>query len=456
MHEPRAPWFASQDYKPVIVSNRDPLLSLAFDPGADDLNEGALFASKEILISVVKKAYVKTDQNFLVEKSTTFVYKVKFVVRDCNWKLRAVKKKTHGLFHITNCPEQHTCLLDRPTQDHRKISAKMIGCLVAPYVAQTPQLKVSNVITMVNDEYQHLISYMKAWRGEMAGMESTYGNWRTTYNEIPWFLNVMASTNSGCVVVVNVVPHHTDRGTSTFVRAFWCLKAMIDGWQYARPVIFIDGIFLKGKYNGKLLHICRDRRGVCIISDRATGILAAINDERNGFTPPLGVHRFCLHHVRSNFSKKYPGMELKMYMWLAGSTPQIRKHKAYMKKIGEISEKACRWLRAINPALWTISHDTGHAHYGQATTNITESFNGNVRVARFLPVSAMLEFLFYKTVRTVNKERNAVQESMSEGHELCLRTRNKLEKISAKANGHRVETFNRGTACSPLRHKGTV
>ncbi|XP_063940265.1 uncharacterized protein LOC135149197 [Daucus carota subsp. sativus] len=229
MHEPRAPWFTSQDYEPVVVSNRDPLVSLAFDPAADDLNEGALFASKDILISAVKEAHIKTDRNFFVEKSSTSVYKVKCVVRDCNWKLRAAKKKTHGLFQITNCPEQHTCLLDRPTQDHRKISAKMIGCLVAPYVAQTPQLKVSNVITMVNDEYHHLISYMKAWRGKMAGMESTYGNWRTTYNELPRFLNVMASTNPGSVVVVNVVPHHTDRGTSTFVRAFWCLKAMIDG-----------------------------------------------------------------------------------------------------------------------------------------------------------------------------------------------------------------------------------
>ena len=91
-------------------------------------------------------------------------------------------------------------------------------------------------------------------------------------------------------------------------------------------------------------------------------------------------------------------MELKMYMWLAGGTPQIRKHEAYMKKIREISEEALRWLRAINPALWTICFDTGHARYSLATTNITESFNGNVRVARFLPVTTMIEFLFNKTV----------------------------------------------------------
>ena len=84
---------------------------------------------------------------------------------------------------------------------------------------------------MVNDQYHHLISYMKAWRGKMAAMKSTYGNWRSTYDELPRFLNVTASTNAGSVVVVDVVPHHTEGGKfkSTFVRVFWCLKAMIDG-----------------------------------------------------------------------------------------------------------------------------------------------------------------------------------------------------------------------------------
>ena len=313
----------------------------------------------------------------------------------------------------------------------------------------------------------------------MAAMETLYGNWQTTYNELPRFLSVMASTNPGSVMEIDAVPHQTEIGKSVFVRAFWCLKAMIDGWQHARPVISIDGTFLKGKYNGKLLvavgvdannhqypicfalvdeettenwswflrllriHVCRERLGVCIISDRAPGILAAVNDERNGFTEPFGVHRYCLHHVRSNFSKHHPGNELKMYMWVAGRTPQIRKHEAYMKHIARISPQALTYLREINPALWTICHDTGHARYGQATTNVTESFNGNIRQARFLPVTAMMEFLFYKTVRTVNKERNAALESMQEGHELCLRARRMLETNTERANAHHVETFNR-------------
>ncbi|XP_017246987.1 uncharacterized protein LOC108218520 [Daucus carota subsp. sativus] len=361
-------------------------MSLGFDPTTYDLTEGVLFASKELLISAVIQAQIRTDRNYIMEKST-------------------------------------------------------------PQVSQTPQLKVSNIITMVNDEYQHLVSYVKAWRGKMAAMESVYGSWKTTYNELSRFLNVMASTNVGSIFVVEVVPHHIERGTSTFVHAFRCLKASIDGWKNARPVISIDGTFLKGKYNGKLLVAVgvdsnNHQYPICFaLVDGETTELVLVS---TSFTKTC-FHRFCLHHVRSNFSKAYPGKELKMYMWLVGSTPQIRKHDAYMKKIGELSPQALRWLQGINPALWTICHDTGHARYGQATTNITESFNGNVRVTRHLPVTAMIEFLFYKTVRTVNKERNAVLEGLSEGHELCLKTRNQLEKIAAKSNGHRVEKFNRGT-----------
>ena len=102
-----------------------------------DRTEGALFATKEVLIAAVKHAHISTDRNFIVEKSSTQVYKVKCVVSNCKWKLRAAKKKSHGLFQITKCPEIHTCLLDRPTQDHCKISAKMIGYVVAPYVSPT-------------------------------------------------------------------------------------------------------------------------------------------------------------------------------------------------------------------------------------------------------------------------------------------------------------------------------
>ena len=137
VYVPRAAWFGSQQYETEIVSNVDTIMSHGFNPSVDELGVGAMFRNKEVLISAVKEAHIKMNRNFVVQKSTTQKYKVKCTVYDCKWKLRAAKKKQHGMFEITECPETHTCLLDRPTQDHKKISAKMIGSLVAPHVSRT-------------------------------------------------------------------------------------------------------------------------------------------------------------------------------------------------------------------------------------------------------------------------------------------------------------------------------
>ncbi|XP_074377113.1 uncharacterized protein LOC141718634 [Apium graveolens] len=129
---------------------------------------------------------------------------------------------------------------------------------------------------------------------------------------LPMFLEAIMKINPGTIAEIDVVPHAKERGTSVYKRIFWSLKAMMDGWQHARPMISIYGTFLKGGYRGKMLiamgvnsnnhmfplcyglvdeetyenwswflqrlrrHVCRQRTGVCIISDRAASIIFAL------------------------------------------------------------------------------------------------------------------------------------------------------------------------------------
>ena len=342
---------------------------------------------------------------------------------------------------------------------------------------QNPNLPINNVMTMVNDEFQHRVKYCKAWRGKQLAVEEVYGKWSTTYAELPMFMTALAHANPGSAVLIDAVPHERLPFTSVCKRVFWCLKATMDGWKHARPVLSIDGTFLKGPYNGKLLiamgvdgnnhqypvcfglvdeeseanwswflqllrqQVCRERMGVCIISDRAGGILAAVRNPTNGFAPPYGVHRFCLFHLRSNFCSKHPGGELKELVWLAGITPQVKKHNAYMKRIGDISAPALQYLAAINLELWAMCYDVGGARYGQATTNIMEGFNGTIRMARFLPVTAMMEYVFYRIVTIVNKERNRAVAAMQENQQFSARINDTITRYIKKASSHKVTTY---------------
>ena len=54
--------------------------------------------------------------------------------------------------------------------------------------------------------------------------------------------------NPGSYLVLDV-----SQGTNRFRRCFVAFTACINGFKYARPMIFLDGTFLKGRHRGVLL-----------------------------------------------------------------------------------------------------------------------------------------------------------------------------------------------------------
>ncbi|KAL6518338.1 hypothetical protein OROMI_034039 [Orobanche minor] len=270
---------------------------------------------------------------------------------------------------------------------------------------------------------------------------------------------------------------HSNPLKRSFVPKLENKKAGCTNNKHARPVISIDGTFLKGKYNGKLLvamgtdsnnqqypiayglvheestanwswflyhlrlHVCQNRKGVCIIFDRHPGIIEAMKMAESGFVGEWGIHRFCLLHVRSNFCSTYPGGHLKMLCWVTGNTSQLRKFEAAMMQISEINPDAERWLRKIPLEMWTMSHDGGY-RYGQATTNMIESFNGLLRSAHFLPVTAMVEYIYYRSVKLVAQRRTQTLHDLQNGQTYCKKSRELFETVEQKASAHRVIPYN--------------
>ncbi|KAK4403024.1 hypothetical protein Sango_1043100 [Sesamum angolense] len=178
---------------------------------------------------------------------------------------------------------------------------------------------------------------------------------------------------------------------------FWAFKPCIDGFQFCRNVISVDGTHLYTKYKYKLLiaaamdgnqqvlplafavvdeetypswkwflqqlsrHVIRGRRGMCLISDRHAGLIKAVR-EGPDFVSPHGVHRSTA-------------------LWT------IKKQDV----------KAFAYLDAINKEKWTASHDGGW-RCGILTTNMSECINGVLKGARRLPVSALVEITLERTV----------------------------------------------------------
>ncbi|KAL0348051.1 UNVERIFIED_CONTAM: hypothetical protein Sangu_1032900 [Sesamum angustifolium] len=202
--------------------------------------------------------------------------------------------------------------------------------------------------------------------------------------------------------VVEWLNLETDRpGVQMLHYVFWAFRPCIEGFRCCRNVISVDGTHLYTKYKHKLLvavtldanqqvlplafalvdeeslaswrwflqmlakHLLpNDDDRVCLISDRHSGLISAINYVP-AFKFPRGVHRFCLRHVCSNFNKKFNNIRLKDLCWRAGAEVNARKFERIMTEIRELNEEAYK-------TQWTLSHDSGW-RTGILTTNMSDS-----------------------------------------------------------------------------------
>lgn len=206
-----------------------------------------------------------------------------------------------------------------------------------------------------------------------------YGDFQKSFSELPKFFAAFQHFNHGTIVEWKHEESMSLLEVKTFKFVFWAFKPCIDGFQTCRPVISVDGTHLYGKYEIKLLiavgidgndnilplafaivdrktkeawkwffrklsaHVIKDREDVCIIFDRAKGILASLS-ELWQFQEPRDFHRFCVRHLKSNFQSYFPNRNLSDLMWNAASAHQVRKFEALMWEIREENEEAYEYL----------------------------------------------------------------------------------------------------------------
>ena len=67
-------------------------------------------------------------------------------------------------------------------------------------------------------------------------------------------------------------------------------------------------------------------KGLCLISNRHPGIIAAINETYSRWIEPDAYHRFCMCHLMSNFNTKFKDKTLKDLMCRAAMESKVKKN----------------------------------------------------------------------------------------------------------------------------------
>ncbi|XP_075084936.1 uncharacterized protein LOC142168176 [Nicotiana tabacum] len=91
------------------------------------------------------------------------------------------------------------------------------------------------------------VGYEKVWRAIQKGISLLRGTTEGNYEQLPSYLYMIEQKNPG--LYTNIKRDAENR----FVYMYFMYGASISGWKYCRPLIAVDGTFLKNKYRGVLL-----------------------------------------------------------------------------------------------------------------------------------------------------------------------------------------------------------
>ncbi|RVX08331.1 hypothetical protein CK203_017615 [Vitis vinifera] len=179
------------------------------------------------------------------------------------------------------------------------------------------------------------------------------------------------------------------------------------------------------------------RRGLCVISDRHPGIMAAFADVYLGWSEPNAYHRICMRHLASNFMTHFKDKCLKQLLCRAALETKVEKFNMHMETIGKINQDALSWLKAIPFEKWALSHDGGR-RYGIMTTNMSEVFNSVLKGARSFPITAFVQLTFYRVNSYFAVRREHGASRLASGEQYTPYVDAKINANVVKAGSHEV------------------
>ncbi|XP_022023764.1 uncharacterized protein LOC110924027 [Helianthus annuus] len=290
------------------------------------------------------------------------------------------------------------------------------------------------------------------------------GDYRAQYVILRDYSEELMKSNPGTTVTIDVEPEaNPSSPTRHFRRIYICLGGLKAGFKlYGRPLLGLDGAFMKGPFPGQVLTSVGldSNNGIypvafalveaetknswvwflnCLGHDldlQRDSYFTFITDRQKGFIPaiqqvfPYAEHRFCLRHVHENMKPRWKGELYKNLLWKCASSTTVAYFEQAMKEVLATDEGLYQWLREIPHVHWTRAYFSGRAISNVLLNNLCEVFNRQLVEGRDKPVITCLEY-----IREYLMRRNVVVHiliSKSEGH-LTPTATEIFDKIKEKA-----------------------
>ena len=117
-------------------------------------------------------------------------------------------------------------------------------------IRDNPRTRAVDIRKKISRKWNVNVSKSVSRRARALDNEEVEGSFKEQFKRIYDYAHEILRSNPGSTAKVKV---DTIEGKTYFMRFYMCLKACKDSFFCCRPIIGLDGCFLKGRYGGELL-----------------------------------------------------------------------------------------------------------------------------------------------------------------------------------------------------------
>ncbi|GAU28892.1 hypothetical protein TSUD_293440 [Trifolium subterraneum] len=306
--------------------------------------KGLTFNNKQQANEAIRDYAMETMKSLYLKKNEKEFMVVKCDHSGCPFHVRISKRIRNPFWQIVSFIDEHAC---PRTPRNRQAKTNYLAKKIVSTLRHTPEMKVNGLIALAIEKWGVKLSHDQTYWAKLRAIEIIQGAGRDQFLYLRSYADELRESNRNSTVIIqcdmaNVGP--------VFQRIYVCLEACKAAFAFTcRPLIGLDACFLKGEHGGQLMAavgqdgnnqifliayavveaetkeswqwflnlLLEDLNNVqpnqyTFISDRQKGLVPTIQN--------LGNHveqRLCVKHLYGNWSKKYPGLELKQVFWMA-------------------------------------------------------------------------------------------------------------------------------------------
>ncbi|XP_028056594.1 uncharacterized protein LOC114260640 [Camellia sinensis] len=351
--------------------------------------------------------------------------------KGCIWNIHGGVENANVFFYVRNLNNVHTCGAKVCTMNHSRMISDLVADLIVEGVRDNPLTRPVHVVWDFKVGYGLRVSYRQAWLGVEKAKCEIFRDYLMAFDQLRWYVDVTKSCNPG-----SYIEFECDDDTKRFKRLFVSFHGSISGFDYCRPLLFLVGTFLKGRFGGNLLaatgkngnqvvgsknqdnwrwfleHLSRivsPEQNITFVSDRNLGLVEVLPK-----VFPMAFYAYCLYHLKMNLRHHlcgmFHGLKEKL-ITLFGKCAYAPTEETFYQCLVELKteggSRVEKFLDDIPYDHLSNAYFRGQ-RFGEMRSNVAESFNSWIREERHLPITKLIDSVRIKLMRKIAKRRELV------------------------------------------------